>query len=173
MTCFFGVSNKWQMKNYLPRRYWYGIWIKNFTDFVVAWNATVCSSIRKLTRSSGFPGSWKWKGNASTLLWMYLSPCSLQQHPGQMKADCPEQGGSWRSKMIPNSWWSVRRLTLFPLVKTWHNELLEEDALAIYLLTCWEGYSLFGFILYTGAFPFNMIQWDSADFLSQFYNIMG
>jgi len=68
MIFFSGVNTKWQMnslKNYLPRRYWYGVWVKNYTDFVGAWNATVFSSIRRLTKSSEFPGSGEWKGDVS------------------------------------------------------------------------------------------------------------
>lgn len=59
------------LQNYLTRR-WCGAWIKNFTDFVAARNATSFSFLRRLNRFSGFPGVWKGKGDASTLLWKYF-----------------------------------------------------------------------------------------------------
>lgn len=89
MTCFSGVSLK-SLQNCLTRR-WYGAWIRNFTDFVAAWSATSFPFLRRLTRSSGFPGGWKGEGDASTLLWKYFFLCVLQQHPHQLKAGCPEQ----------------------------------------------------------------------------------
>lgn len=67
MTCFSGVSNKWQMsslRNYLPNRCWCGVWVKYFTDLKECMRTVMECSCSFLPKEifNGFPGSWAWEG---------------------------------------------------------------------------------------------------------------